>query len=675
MPVLTISRRLMATAAHVALAAVLCVPASALAQSAPAVSRPVVQALPNRDSLRLNAALARLGRDPRDVAALVEAGEAANAMGDVDAAVGFFRRADQMSPGNAKVKAGLAGATVLKGDPIDALPLFEQAEKAGASVADIAADRGLAYDLVGDNLTAQTFYKAALSKGENDEVRRRLALSQAIAGDIKTSEATLMPLLRKQDKPGWRARAFTLAISGDTKQAVQVANTILPGPLAESISPYLRYMPRLTPAQQAAAANLGKFPRASEIGRDDPRIAAYVSRLGPRPSIAAADAGLIPQGKALGKDSAGKAATSRATRQAATRTTRLAKADVTRVAPPEPKPTIERDSDGELPPVAATQIAKATPTPVPTPTPTPAPVAAPTQRIALAEVPARASTPTPTPSPTPARAPIPAPTPAPSPSPVPTTASSASAAPRQGLAAAPTRTPGAGFDLSALPNSQAAVAPPPEPSPADMLDAATPGGASPRAQTVAVAARPATAPPVGATQTPSAQLPQRQSEPTSLADVFADLGAPVVQSTPVSGAVDIRKIDPARPAPKPDPRVLEKEAEAKAKAAADKKAAEKKAKPAPPSHPSRIWVQIGVGRDKSAIAYDWRKWSKDTPALFKGRAAYVSDMGRTNRILAGPFESNKAANEFIGKLGKAGMDGAYIWTSPAGQVVDALAAK
>jgi hypothetical protein len=168
-------------------------------------------------------------------------------------------------------------------------------------------------------------------------------------------------------------------------------------------------------------------------------------------------------------------------------------------------------------------------------------------------------------------------------------------------------------------------------------------------------------------------LPQRQTESTSLADVFADLGTPVVQSTPVSGAVDIRKIEPAKPAPKPDPKVLAKEAEAKA--AAEKKAAEKKAKPAPPSHPSRIWVQVGVGRDKSAIAYDWRKWSKDTPALFKGRSAYVSDMGRTNRILTGPFESNKAANDFIGKLGKAGMGDAYIWTSPAGQVVDALAAK
>ena len=44
---------------------------------------------------------------------------------------------------------------------------------------------------------------------------------RGLGGDLEGSEDTLMPLLRAQDKPGWRTRAFTLAIAGDTKEAVQ----------------------------------------------------------------------------------------------------------------------------------------------------------------------------------------------------------------------------------------------------------------------------------------------------------------------------------------------------------------------------------------------------------------------------------------------------------------------
>lgn len=100
-----------------------------------------------------------------------------------------------------------------------------------------------------------------------------------------------------------------------------------------------------------------------------------------------------------------------------------------------------------------------------------------------------------------------------------------------------------------------------------------------------------------------------------------------------------------------------------------------KTKKAPPSHPSRIWVQIGVGRDKAAIGFDWRKFVKASPALFKGRQAFISDMGRTNRILVGPFETQKAAAAFQAQARKAEFGGAFVWTSPAGQVVDALAGK
>ena len=50
----------------------------------------------------------------------------------------------------------------------------------------------------------------------------------------------------------------------------------------------------------------------------------------------------------------------------------------------------------------------------------------------------------------------------------------------------------------------------------------------------------------------------------------------------------------------------------------------------------------------------------------------MSAWGQTNRLLTGPFESTAAANQFIAQLRKEDVPGAFVWSSPAGQVVDAL---
>ncbi len=97
--------------------------------------------------------------------------------------------------------------------------------------------------------------------------------------------------------------------------------------------------------------------------------------------------------------------------------------------------------------------------------------------------------------------------------------------------------------------------------------------------------------------------------------------------------------------------------------------------PPPPSHPSRIWVQVATGREKGALGFDWRRMVRADSDVFRGKKAFISDWGRTNRLLTGPFESQAAANSFLAQLRRADVDGAFIWTSPAGQVVDALDAK
>lgn len=691
-------RPLGAWLASAASTALLACPYIAHAQSAPVVARPVVQALPSAESRQLNQALARLARDPRDTDALIEAGDAANAMGDPEAAAGFYRRADGISANNPRVQAGLARALVLQGDPTRAIPLFARAE-AGGAAGEVTSDRGLAYDLVGDPLAAQKYYRVALARKDDDEVRRRLGVSLAIAGDAAGSEAMLMPLLRKQDKPGWRSHAFALAIAGQTKEAVEIVSAILPEPLAQSITPYLRYMPRLTRAQQAAAANLGKFPRAAEIGRDDPLIAAFASSA-PAARLAAADAPLIPQGRALGS---ARAVPSAAAQQAAAqpltraqkrdkeRTDRLARTQanaVARVAPPEPVPAIDRDS-GELPPLAAgaRRVVAASAAEIPV-----GASSAPTRPLS-ANAPSKApvsnprSNPTSNPMSNPTSNVVP-----------PSTSASGELA---------SRTPAPVASRSVATNAGAPTTAEPVPG---MAAARSAAAVAPQATPAGSSSSAPASPPTASVPAPGFDLArlaavnasgvdpvvQTPPSPATLEQIFADLGAPSRAPAPIAGAVDVLSIEPAKPAPPPapaaepakalvskadEPTLAPKSESTKTAAgkAPDKKTDSKKAesqkakgKKAAPTHPSRIWVQTGIGRDERAIAFDWGRRAKANPALFKGREPYVTEMGRTNRILVGPFETQKAASDFAAQVKKADIANAFVWTSPAGQVVDRL---
>jgi Flp pilus assembly protein TadD len=270
---------------------------------AQAVAQPVVQPLPDPATQRLNEALRTLSRDPRSPPALIAAAEASLALDDVDAALGFIQRAEAVAPADGRVMGARASWLVRQQQPVEALRLFAEAERQGAlSVAHIG-DRGLAYDLVGDNARAQRDYTLALSAGANPAISRRLALSQAISGDQRGSEATLLPLLQRSDLAAYRTRAFALAILGKSDEAVSIAETMLPARLSSRLGPYLRYMPRLTRSQQAAAANLGVFPQAAQIGRDEPAVAAYGGETGASAPARTAGARLVPSGEPLGSRS------------------------------------------------------------------------------------------------------------------------------------------------------------------------------------------------------------------------------------------------------------------------------------------------------------------------------------------------------------------------------------
>lgn len=522
-----------------------------------AQSRAVVQALPPAGVEDLNIALSRLARNSRDLNALIDAGNASLKLNDIDAAIGFFGRADELSPGNPLVKVGLAGAFVRSERPIEALRLFDEAERAGASTAALAEERGLAFDLVGDPVSAQAQYARAMSLSPNDELTRRMALSQAISGNRVAFEKTLYPLLERRDLAAYRTRAFALAILGEEDEAVAIVKAVMPPELSARMTPYLNYMNRLTKAQQAAAGNLGIFPRAAQIGRDDPRIAQYS---GPgtssSPPVRNADAGLTPQGPPLGPANADSSSTRR-------------------------RP--DRGTSAVAVPAQVPGSGQAT-----------------VQTVQLA-------------------------------------ADSAIVGPQPASSELPPVTGGVrpGFDLARAGSTSA-----------------NPPTVQLASENVAVvqqipAASPQTAPvPV----TPS----------LSVADAFAGLTLQSVVPT-TAGAVDITAIKPKReiavkPAPKPEPKPA--------------------AKPEPQKHPSRIWVQVATGRDRDALAFDWRRISRKAPTVLGDKAKpavkpYLADWGQTNRLLAGPYASEKAAQSAVAALKADGID-SFTFTSSTGEEVDDL---
>ena len=201
----------------------------------------------------------RLATSPRDFDALIAAGRAALEVGDVQAAIGFFGRADEVYPASALPKAGMGAALVAEGDAAAALPYFDSARQLGASLVLIGKDRGLAYDLLGRHAEAQADYRAAMLGLDGDEARRRLALSLAIIGNKAEAIDQLAPLSARGDPAAARVRALVLALTGDADNARRVLDSRMPG-VSAAMDPFFRRLPTLRSDQKAAAVHLGIFP-------------------------------------------------------------------------------------------------------------------------------------------------------------------------------------------------------------------------------------------------------------------------------------------------------------------------------------------------------------------------------------------------------------------------------
>jgi len=252
-------------------------PAPALAQyiggTAPPLPAPLRPGEVQTPADALARALRTLAQSPRDFTALITAGRAALDLGDAQAAIGFFGRAEEVRPTDPAPKIGMGAATVGTGDASGALRWFFEAQRLGATSVALGADRGLAQDLLGNQGSAQTDYRAALGGREADEARRRLALSLGISGDRTGAFAALQPLIARRDPAVQRIRAFVLALVGDERGASGAIDQAMPGS-GSRMAGFFRLLPSLSPSQKAAAVHLGVFPNPSEI-----RVAAVSPRI------------------------------------------------------------------------------------------------------------------------------------------------------------------------------------------------------------------------------------------------------------------------------------------------------------------------------------------------------------------------------------------------------------
>ena len=209
------------------------------------------------DALSRN--LKSLAANPRSVDALTGAGRAALDVGDAQAALGFLARAEDESPRDGRIKMWIGSALVQLEQPHAAIKFFKDAVDLGVPEAELAGDRGLAYDILGDQRRAQRDYRVALQRARSPELLSRLALSLAISGDRDQALRTLDEEARGPAAD--RTRALVLALTGDAADAGRVVEASMPGGQGAALMPFLARLPSLSPADRALAVHLGHFPQ------------------------------------------------------------------------------------------------------------------------------------------------------------------------------------------------------------------------------------------------------------------------------------------------------------------------------------------------------------------------------------------------------------------------------
>ncbi len=657
---------------------------------------------------QLSANLVVLSQNPRDVNALIGAGQSAVAVGDGNAALAFLARAEEISPRNGRIKAALGSALLLLERPGEALKLFAEASALGVPDADIAADRGLAHDLKGENRKAQRDYLLVQRIAPSDEITRRLALSYGISGDRSDALTLLDPLLRKQDQAAWRARAFILAMTGDLDDAEDIARTVMPAGIGSGMRPFLRKLATLSPADRAMAVNFGTMPG------DGMRLA--TGAIDGNPGQAGTT--LIPAGDSAARpaDTARPAAKVVVSRDPRRRPGAADPAPVWNLAgslPTTPRPQPVPPAAAANPPVSSSvrieqRLAPAAPDRRPSEIASLV-AANPPSSSRIAEAPAtvrptavvagagavdsriigqRPQVATPLAS---GPAPVFEVPPSAAPPAATTIVAVTPATPSVGVVtnqiAPPPAIPAALDAPIARPGFTEII--PAEPAVASVIVAKSPltqpTGANASAAAPTLAAQPAVTPPATeadrgtqaiasfAIGTPSAVAtpwpdPVKAPPTAGLAEIIAAIEPEVeTAAAPLPTAAELRAARVAQQ------KRLAVQAKAEADAKSEKDARDAARKEAA-KHPARVWVQVATGSNEAGLPATWKRIRDKSPALFKGLGAASVPFKATNRLLVGPFKSQAEARALVNAMQKSGFAGT-TFASEAGQDIARIAAR
>lgn len=637
----------------------------------PAAAQMKMEPAPPGDADELAAQMRQLAADPQNLSALIRAGELALRLDDNNAAASFFARAERIDPRNARIKAGLGSLLVGEERPGEALRRFAEAEALGADARNFAADRGLAYDLIGEQERAQREYRAALRAAPADETVRRYALSLGISGKRDEAFAVLEPLLRRSDRGAWRSRAFILAMSGDQAGAERIATSMLPPGMAQGLQPFFDRLPSLPAADRAFAVHFGEI-RPTRERLADVRLIPPLAALGPDPYAPRAVAAVpapAPAPAVNSRDDHRKA-----------RRRKGAPVEIAAAPPPPPLPpppayvASSEPDDEPLAPAASTlpprpNYGQAMVQPLPgvsmasNPTPPVSFNAASVARPPVATPPPKPVTTAP---PAAVRAPVAGP-------PTTSLAENDTRVPepvsRPASTVASTRESSGDDERPAGPVRTAEATAPRTPAPAPVLVQPLPPSVA------AIAPEPAATPPAAARAKPV------RSEDSILASIIAGIKVPADErpatpppARPARTVAEVPEKPVAVPTPAVKPGTRAAEAAKKAAAAAKKAADEKKRNDPKLLEPARIWVQVAGGANDAALVMAWNTMKGRAPAAFKGKQGWTTPLRATHRVLAGPFKTDDDARAFVNLLAKSGVQ-SFTFTSEAGQKITKLPTK
>ncbi|HEY0148942.1 MAG TPA: tetratricopeptide repeat protein [Allosphingosinicella sp.] len=624
--------------------------AGLIAGAAPAAAQTGNPALDSRgDALSRN--LRSLSENPKSVTALMGAGKAALQLGDPQAAITFFGRAEEQAPRDGRIKMWLGSALVHLQQAQGALKFFAEAMAFGVPEAEVAGQRGLAYDLLGDPRRAQRDYRLALQAKPDAEVSRNLALSLAISGEREAALEAIEDQLLIRDRAAERTRAFVLALTGDAAGANRAVQASMPAQSA-ALAPFLQRLPALSVQERALAVHFGHFPTHAR-NLPVPPANSYAAL---DPAVATRAGAPDSRQKALGTRE------SRTVTRLPTVQTRTTRAEQKQQPASAEKPKTK--SSGQLSaPVRAAQQQVSPPAVQQPTTPTPA-ASKPGEPVVVAS---------PTPSPAQQQPTVLASNQAPASNAVSQPPVSAPTVTAQ--ASPPLTTPQAVLQSVAKTASpEAVVATPGFSLSAQPVQLASAQKQEPISELASVEQAPA-----------PAAAPVEEKGASRLADI-ASLIASLPESTPAATPAPAAAAPVKKPAPAPAKAATvapKKEAPPKTQVAAGKTpakpaakketVAEKKpaAKPAAPAEPKRIWVQVAGGADKAALPREFSRLKTKAPKLLAAKTAWTTPLKATNRLLVGPFKTDAEAQSFVNDLKKASLTG-FAWTSDPGQKIEKL---